>query len=89
MKYISVRDIQRKIQELSNDLRRCKNAKVKARLTEEQAAYTITLRNFEHIRGRLEKPERPAKPAQGFCGTKYDPNKVSGDKVSGLLKDGS
>jgi hypothetical protein len=45
MRYIKVSDIQRKIRELSTDIRCCKNLKVKKRLEEEQAAYILTLRN--------------------------------------------
>ena len=57
MRYIKVSDIQRAIRELSEDIRREKNSKVKARLLEEQAAYTITLRNMnQHDSRILVKP---------------------------------
>ena len=49
-RYISVRDLQRKCINLRNEIRKCRNTKVKARLVEEEAAYTITLRNFKHIK---------------------------------------
>jgi hypothetical protein len=53
-RYIRVSDLQRKVRELNEDIRRCKNAKVKARLVEEQAAYTITLRNIPQH--EMERP---------------------------------
>ena len=55
MRCIKVSDLQRKVRELGEDIRREKNAKVKKRLEEEQAAYTITLRNMpEH---EMDRPQ--------------------------------
>jgi len=45
-RYIKVSDLQRKMCELSADIRRCKNRSLKRRLEEEHTAYAITLRNI-------------------------------------------
>jgi hypothetical protein len=53
MKAILVKDLENRVCQLSRDINSEKNAKVKARLVEEQAACKIVLRNLKQHKVKL------------------------------------